>query len=71
MKQIVILIETDFAIFKQTKKKDIDKMLLRNKPTRDLCHHRITHVVSCTVLIVNENDNHLKVFHNYIEHVVQ
>lgn len=68
-----MLIETDFAIFKQTKKKDIDKMLhvLRNKPTRDLCHHRITHVVSCTVLIVNENDNHLKVFHNYIEHVVQ
>lgn len=55
-----MLIETDFAIFKQTKKKDIDKMLhvLRNKPTRDLCHHRITHVVSCTVLIVNENDNH-------------
>lgn len=68
-----MLIETDFAIFKQTKKKDIDKMLhvLRNKPTRDLCHHRITHVVSCTVLIVNENDNHFKVFHNYIEHVVQ
>lgn len=31
-----MLIETDFAIFKQTKKKDIDKMLLRTNQ-RETC----------------------------------
>lgn len=34
-------------------------------------HYQITFGVSCTVLIVNENDNQSKEFLYYIEHVMQ